>query len=66
MLDRSSGVPRLGRAGRMLEVLGSGSGRSGQVLAKPRANLRQGRHRGQSTGRHWPADGDSDPIFLKN
>ena len=41
-------------------------GRSGQVLAKPRANLRQGRHRGLSTGRPWPADGDSDPIFLKN
>ena len=36
------------------------------MLAKPRANLRQGRHRGPSTGRHWPADGDSDPIFLKN
>ena len=36
------------------------------MLAKPRANLRQGRHRGLSTGRHWPADGDSDPIFLKN
>ena len=40
-------------------------GRSCQLLAKPGANLRHGRHRA-GTGRHWLADGGSNSIFLKN
>ena len=44
-----------------MEVLG----RSCQLLAKPGANLRHGRHRA-GTGRHWLADGGSNSIFLTN